>query len=268
MVDTGDGFIDTQLITLSGRGSKISTKIPQPIKLDHEHYDYRLGLKTFQMYNSIPNIEEDVNNCLKIRPGKGEDFILIKLDSGAYEITHIYSAILTEVQNMKPTVKEPEKNFILAPNTSTFKSQITLSKDWAVDFNVDYSIAEVLGFVHTDVLSTNGIHKSENIVQIQVFNSLLFMTNVTYPSIVRGQHRPYIYHHSMRTPPGYNIVVDEPDVAYKSLTASVLDSITVWIEDERGNAVNINNEYLTVELKLIRKLRRHNNTGIIGSDFG
>ena len=50
-------------------------------------------------------------------------------------------------------------------------------------------------------------------------------------------------------------MVTPPDISYKSLTTNILHHITLWVVDEHGHNVNFNFEELTVELKLIRKLR-------------
>ena len=262
---SSSGFIDAQIITLSGVGPRISTKIPQPIELNHELYDYKIGLKKFQTYYAFSNITKGVNNCLSIRPGKEADFLPIALETGAYEISHINDEIIRQLKTTLPNMKEIEKCFILAPNISTFKSVITLSKDWAVSFDVEHSIAPLLGFEKI-LIDGQGSHSSKNTAQIQVFNSLLFLTDVTYPSIINDKYVPYIYHHSKHTPPGYNIVVSPTDITYKSLTTNILSRITIWVQDEKGRDVNFNHEELTVELKLIRKLRKK--TGIKRKHFG
>ena len=254
---SSSGFIDVQIITLSDVGPHISAKLPQPIELNHALYDYKIGLKKFQTYYAFPNITKNVNNCLNIRPGKEADFLSIALETGAYEISHINDDILRQLKTNLPNIKEIEKCFNLAPNISTFKSVITLAKDWAVQFDVEHSIAPLLGFEKKTLIEGRGSHSSKNTAQIQVFNSLLFLTDITFPSIFNNKYVPYIYHHSKHTPPGYNIVVSPTDITYKSLTTNVLTEINLWVQDEFGRPVNFNSETLTVELKLIRKLRKH-----------
>ena len=146
--------------------------------------------------------------------------------------------------------------FKLSADASEFKSQIVLHKDWMVNFNVEHSLAPILGFDKTTVIKNVKITTSRHTVQIQVFNSLFFLTNITHLSIFNGKYIPYIFHHSKHTPPGYNIVVNPSNISYKSLTTNVLNTIDVWVIDERGVDVNFNSESLTVELKLIRKAKR------------
>ena len=81
------------------------------------------------------------------------------------------------------------------------------------------------------------------------------MTDISYPSIFNGKYVPFIFHYSKHTAPGFNIVVNPPDISYKSLTTNILHSINLWVVDEYGHDINFNFEELTVELKLIRNLR-------------
>ena len=171
------GFLDTQLITLTSKRPNLKTQLPCPHELNHEQYDYKIGLKKFQTYYAFPNITESVNNQLSIRPGKDKSFLLVKLPTGAYEIDTINSSIYSQLK--KNHIKNPEKFFILSPDTTTFKTIISLSENWAVNFNVNHSIAYNLGFDKSTILDTNGEHYSTHTAQIQTFNSLLFLTNIS-----------------------------------------------------------------------------------------
>ena len=262
-MSAGDGFIDSQLIVLSGVGPKISCTFPTPIELDHARYDYKIGLKKFKCYYAFPNVTENVNNKLAIRPGTGKDFVLIALPTGAYEIDSIFKAILTELKNKKIDIKgkgEETDYFILGTQLAEFKVQITLRQGWAVKFNVEHSIAAVLGFDKTPIIDAPKITTAPHTVKILVFNSMFFLTDITYPSIFNGKYIPFLFHYSLHTAPGYNIVVTPNDVTYKSLTTNILSHINLWVIDEHGHNINFNTEELTVELKLIRKLRHRKRT--------
>ena len=205
------------------------------------------------------NISEKVNNSLLIQPGKDASFLRVSLERGAYEIEHINKAIVNEL--VKLGVKSPEKCFELDADISTFKSIISLTSGWKVSFNTEFSIAPLLGFSVTDVLSTPGLHKSKNIVQIQRFSSLLFLTNVSEPSLLNDRYTPYLYIHSLNTPPGFNICTSVEKVVYKRLTTNILSHIKIWLQSEKGELVDFNGEQLTVELNLLRRRRNSKHFG-------
>ena len=92
------GFLATQLIALTGKRPKLRTKLPCSIELDHTTYDYKIGLKKFQTYYAFPNITDNVNNQLSIRPGKNVKDLNKTLPTGAYEIYTINTAILSQLK--------------------------------------------------------------------------------------------------------------------------------------------------------------------------
>lgn len=248
-----DGFFDSQLILLRGVGPIIQGNLPTSLELNDSDYDYKLGLRSFQTYNSFPNIEVGKNNQLAIKPGKNAELITFKLPTGAYEIDTIYRALIYQLRIKG--YKDSDDNFKLIADSTTFKSIITLKKDWTISFAVPNSLNTILGFNATDILEGESINISPNIVQIQNFNSLLFLCNVTDQSIVNDKYMPCLYHYSKNTAPGFNIVVVPNEILYKSITTNILQHIKVWFVDENGHLVNFNSELLTVELQLVRKLK-------------
>ena len=53
--------VNTEFI-LKGRGSNISCDFSEPIFIPTETHEARLALKSFITYNSIPNVEKNVNS--------------------------------------------------------------------------------------------------------------------------------------------------------------------------------------------------------------
>ena len=257
-------YNEIELITLVGVGPKLTIDLPKPLHFDIENYDYQIGLHSFQVYNSIPNISKLLaNNSIKITPGEGEKELLITLDDGAYEIRAINASILDALK--VAGVEKPEESFNLKPNSSTFKSFIELGEGWVVDFNVENSIAPVLGY-NKKKLSGQGIYKSDNIVKINSVNSFLFNTNITEPSLLNKKYIPYVYHYSINIGPGYNIVKRIPTIIYKNLTTTVLSTFSVWITNEKEQLINFNGEVLTVEFCL-RRIRKPNSTKVSDGSF-
>ena len=77
---------------LKGKGSDISCDFNEPIIIPTDIFEARLGLKSFATYNSIPNVELNVNNQLKVKT-PGHDFEIFALDTGAYELSIIYEQL-------------------------------------------------------------------------------------------------------------------------------------------------------------------------------
>ena len=94
---------------LSGYGSDISVHFPTPIKIDTEHYDAKIGLKSFVTYNNIANVIDNVNNNIKILTPGYEDYIIF--ETGTYEIEQISVAIQRFIKEKRPSLKKLMKLF-------------------------------------------------------------------------------------------------------------------------------------------------------------
>ena len=242
------------LLVLSGETSDISESYTCPRSLDTENYQYYLSLDEFDVYNSIPNINKS-RNSLKIKPGKDKTELTIVIEPGAYEITQIHSAIITELINHG--IEKPDESFRFLPNTATSKLYIDIAKDWTLSFNVNNSIASILGFKKTDTFAGPKICVPDKIVMINTVDTLFFYCNIIEPSHVNDKQRPLLYVHPINVPPGYKMTpAAGKEPTFISTNANVLDYVRVWVLDRNDKYVDFRGEKLTITLKL-RKTRKH-----------
>ena len=90
-------------IIVTGIGSDLLTEFETPIYVKDDEYA-EIGLKSFSFYNSIPNITENVNNCLQIAvPGSG--YKTVTLSTGAYKITSIEREMIEWIKIKNPNLK-------------------------------------------------------------------------------------------------------------------------------------------------------------------
>ena len=141
------------MFCLSGRSSALSCDIFPPLELDGK-YKWEIALIDLMTYNSIPNIEENVNNVLYY--GDDEE---IKLSTGSYEIEDINRYISDYLE------KEKKNNIKISikANNNTLKSEI-FSNVW-INFEKPDSLASVLGFQKIK-LKPNILHSSTSQVSI------------------------------------------------------------------------------------------------------
>ena len=76
-----------------------------PIKIDTEHYDAKIGLKSFVTYNNIANVIDNVNNSIKILTPGYEDYIICRIETGTYEIEQISVAIQQFIKEKRRCLK-------------------------------------------------------------------------------------------------------------------------------------------------------------------
>ena len=236
-------------LILNGNGSDISIDFYEPIVIPTEEFEAKLGLKSFSTYNNIPNIEEGANNSLKIKvPGHG--YKVFSLDTGAYELGMIGSQIVEWIKLTYPKLDKVEDNFKLIGNEATSKAEFVLKDGYGVDFSVQSSMYELLGFDKDQKIEGAGRYVAKRIINIVNVTQLVFNCSLTESNFVNGQESPFLYNCGIDVPVGYRLFRELSDISYKSLTTSQISHIRLWIVDQDGAPVNLRKDKLTVTLSL------------------
>ena len=241
-----------------GKGSDISNDFLEPIIIPLETHEAKLGLKNFSTYNNIPNVEAGRNNKLLIRVPNTTDFKIFELDTGAYELKIIAQQIYDWIEINNPRLKDVRENFKLIGNEATSKAEFIFKDDYAVDFDIDNGIHELLGFKRTRMFQGIGRYDGDEIVNITRVSQLVFNCNITTSNYINGRHEPFLYNCTIDVPVGYKLSRELTDIAYKTINTSQISNIRIWIVDQSGCAVNLQKDDLTVtlSLKLIPKVAR------------
>lgn len=242
-------MMDSLEIIVRGKGSDISSDFYEPINIPTEEYEAKLGVKSFATYNNIPNVVEGRNNKLKIKV-PGQLFKVFSLHTGAYEMKVIAKQLLEWIEVTYPDLENVEDNFKLIPNYATSKADFFIKGDYGVDFEVDASCYELLGFDKTDRILGTGLYPGKRIVKITNVTQLIFNCNLTTSNYINGREMPFLYNCGINVPAGYRLSRELTDIAYKNLTTSQISHIRVWIVDEYGAPVNLRDDDLTVTLSL------------------
>ena len=241
--------MDNVEIIVRGKGSDISTDFYEPIDIPTDIFEAKIGLKSFATFNNIPNVVEGRNNRLKIKV-PGHDFRVFTLDTGAYELKVIAKQMLEWIQVTYPTLEKVEENFKLIPNYATSKADFFIKGDYGVDFEVNASCYELLGFDLKDNFKGTGLYPGKRIVNITNVTQLIFNCNLTTSNYINGKEMPFIYNCGINVPAGYRLSRELTDIAYKNLNTLQITHIRIWIFDEHGAPVNLREDELTVTLSL------------------
>lgn len=232
------------MFTLSGRTSELTCDIFPPF--DVSEGEWEIGLVDLATYNSIPNIEKDVNDKFYYTLEDKQQEIVI--EEGSYEITDIESYILKKI--------DKSVNFKLKANTKTLKVEISCNVP--IDFTKDNTIASLLGF-KSQILEP-GTHSSDKPegVSILKVNSILVECSIARGSYQNGRETHLIYEFFPLVDVGYKIVQVQSNILYLPLNVQRINNITVTLKDQDGNLVNFRNEVITVRLHV----RKRNGFGI------
>ena len=242
--------MDNFEIILRGKGSDISSDFHKPITIPTDFYQAKIGVKNFSTYNNIPNIVEGVNNRIKIKV-PGNDYRIFKLETGAYELSVIAKHMVNWIQVTYPKLEKVEENFALTGNKATSKAEFLFKDDYGIDFEVEGSMNDLLGFNKKDYFKGIGLYAGKRIVNITNVTQLIFNCNITTSNFINGKEMPFIYSCGVDVPAGYRLSRELTDISYKNLNTTAISHIRVWIVDEFGLPINLRKDDLTVTLKII-----------------
>lgn len=101
------------MIFITGKTSELKCTLFPPIDLS-ESPNWEMGFYDFATYNSIPNVEENINNTIHF-----QDDVTVTLPTGSYELEDINKYIIDTLKIRKTNIK-----FHLSANVNTLKSEI------------------------------------------------------------------------------------------------------------------------------------------------
>lgn len=217
-----------------------------PIVLDS--LDYEVALISLETFYSFPNIEEGVNNVFAYKTDPGQPSILVYIPTGNYEITNIASEIKRQVGEVAYS------NMILARNDATSKAVFIMKNNYRIDFTVQNSIRDVLGFDARLVGGADGYYNGDSIINILNVNSVFVNCDLINNSYSNGVVAPIIYSFFPNVSPGFKIVRNVENPIYLRVNKSQINSITTWLTDQDNNRLNFRGETITIRFHL-RKIR-------------
>lgn len=227
-------------MVLSGSASVLTSEFYPPIRLTPGE-EYSIGLLSLETYNSIPNIEEGVNNLFHFQHG------VVRIPTGTYEVDDLRYYI----QNvLEEEYHEKELTLKLHPNRNTLKTELKANFD--IDFGQPYSIGPLLGFTNHTLLKKNTTHESDRVINIQGLNTISVECDLVTGSYKNGQRGRSLYSFYPSVEAGYKIIEAPSPVIYLPLNKATdqIQRITVSVVDENNRPVSFRGETVTVRLHL------------------
>ena len=209
-----------------------------PLQLDIKK-SYEISLINAQIWYSWHNVTRN-NNKFFYSPN-GVSPRLLRIPPGSYNIEDINN----EIKHLIEKEGDDKSSITITPNYNTLRSRIELKNNYVIDFRIPNSISDLLGF-NSRFLGRNGIHDSQNIVNITNINSLQIHCSLIDGSYINGVSTDLLYTISPNVPPGYLIQVEPKQNVYVPIkNISQIDSIRFSIKDQDNNFVDMNNERVT-----------------------
>jgi hypothetical protein len=233
-------------LTLTGNKTSLSADYFPSINTNKKS---EIALLRLQTYNTFPNINE-TNNRMRIIVGDEKRNVNIEINSGCYEIEDIKNIILKKLTLHKGLdLIQYGIEFDMWVNEHDFRCHIKCNKK--IDFNVENSLASVLGFNKKYYFSQHGkIHRSERAVNINHINSIKVMCDIAQGSFSNSNpsHSIYEFFPSGRT--GTKVVEVPANLIYYKLNTSNIRSINISLVDQDHKLVHNFREKLTVVLHI------------------
>lgn len=200
-------------------------------EINLEGFQKKIAFYSLETSNSIPNITE-TNNSFKF------DGKLISLPVGTYSFSLI-ARYLRERTGCR-----------LMAHDATLHSILEVPAD--IDFDVDNSIAPVLGFTKKKL--TAGNHNSENLINITVINTIHVNCDLVASSRNNGKWGHTMYKFYPDVAPGAKIVQRATHMEGQYHTFSdreKLDRLRISITDQDNNPIDFRGELISVAFYLI-----------------
>lgn len=230
----------------NGKDTSIYTmRLEPPIKLDSP--DYEFGLLDLETYYSFPNVNTNNNNLRYWSKAKSQ-YVVITIDIGAYNVSEINNEIKSKfLQN--GDVNKPVNIKVLEGST---RCEMTL-RNTVVDFTYPNSINTIIGFrnqQYGDIAKDLLTVISEDIINITDISSIYVKSDIVTNSYENGKSSNVLYSFYPIVPPSYKIIERPNPPTYLPIQRSYIDSISFWLDDDKGRRLNMRGENITMRFYL------------------
>ena len=235
--------------TLTSNKSILSVDFHPEIVLN-ESYQYALALLSFHTYNSIPNIEEGINNRLYFSTENSIDENIIDIPTGSYELSDLESFLVKELcrRGCIPNSENKTSYFSLKPNNNTLKCE--LASKFRINFTKQDSLGKLLGFTER-ILNPNEEHQSDAPVNIIKVITVRIECNIITGSFYDNKRSHTLYEFAPLSDPGYSLNIEPNNLIYLPVVNSrSISNITLKILDQDGELVNFRGENIIIRLQL------------------
>ena len=198
----------------------------------------------------IDLVEDDVKLVLD---EYNSSFIICELYPGIYTFKDISGALFNILQSDCPgdcNVIVIEYDHIKMKTKLDVKAGII-----AIRFDEKSFFSTLLGFTPRWDYKHYNKYTSQKIVNLSNTNKIHLKCDCINGSVVNGLRQPMLYSFVsfvIDKLPGYKVFSEAETIHYKKLNKFVLETITIYLEDDNNEEVNFNEETLTFTLQMIK----------------
>lgn len=231
------------MICIRGKSSRIRYTMFPPLDLSSSS-EWEMGFHDLLTYNSIPNIEENVNNKIYFSNGT-----ILSLPTGSYEIDNINEFVKKQIERQNLGI-----DFKIVANNNTLKSEIFCSE--GIDFTMGNTLGPLLGFGKVNIEPYKWT-EAQNQVSINKVDVIRVTCNIVRGSYIDGVEGHVLHEFYPTVAPGFKIVEKPNTVTYLPINKqNSLEEFIIALEDQNGELVNFREENINIRVVIREKLRR------------
>ncbi len=242
--------------------ANFTTSIAPPIEVSDPSRKlpslYECALYQGTIWYSWPNIASEYNNnVFTYNPGSGN--VHITIPDGLYDLDDL-NAYIQKIMKSNGDYDSANNVYYITieGNDNTITCDITLDNGYSVDFTSG-SLREILGF-NSEVLSGDGLHTSENIVDItRGVDSIQIHCSIITANSAGGAYRyggstDVLYQFIPNVRPGSLIVLEPTNQLFYPIRFGQIDSVEIKITDQIGRPIDLRGENTNIVLQF-RKIQ-------------
>ena len=206
----------------------------------------------FQDFESFLRTEVDlVEDDIKLVLDEyNSSFVTYELDPGIYTFKDISEALFNILQSDYPglsNVIEIEYDDITMKTKMLVRFGIM-----AIRFDKKSFFSTILGFTPGWDYKHHNKYTSQKVVNLGSTNKIHLKCDCIDGSVLNGIRQPILYSFILDKLPGYKVFCEPETIHYKKMIKSVLNTITFYLEDDKNEEVDFNQETLTFTLQMIK----------------
>ena len=207
--------------------------------IDSVFQDFDSFLRT-----DIELVEDDTKLVLDVY---NSSFITCKLQPGIYNFKHISEALFNNLQFGDP---ESSSEIVIEFDNSTRKTKVVVIPGIiAIRFDEKSFFNTILGFTPGWDYNHYNKYISQKIVNLNSTNEIHLKCDIIDGSVVNGLRQSILYSFVLNKPSGYKVIREPETIHYKKINKSVLNTKTIYLEDDNKEKVNFKGETLTLLYK-------------------
>ena len=195
----------------------------------------------------IDLIEDDIKIALD---EYNSSFITYELEPGIYTFKDISEALFNIIQFEYPG---PSDVIVIEYDDVTMKTKLVVRDGIiAIRFDEKSFFSTALGFTPGWDYKRYNKYISQKILNLGSTNKIHLKCDVIDGSVVNGLRQPILYSFVLDKKPGYKVFSELETIHFKKINKPVLNTITFYLENDKNEEVDFNQETLTFTLQMIK----------------